>query len=284
MKVLVVNADDLGISAGVNRGIVASHACGLVTSASLIANLPAFDDAVRRIGVCPRLGVGVHLNLTCGRPLLDSGKSSLTDRDGNFHPPRRLLARLSIGAVRRAEVEDELAAQLRRVLEAGIRVTHLDTHHNVHLHPLVARCVCALAQRAEIGWVRFERQAPLMPALLIEAGLVSAGDRARRTLAACALRLPRRGGHSPQAVSRAIFGAPQMRSVALRDAFAALACSIGEGVTELVCHPGYADQDLRRADSYSEARETEMAALTDPVLRELLDQNRIELANYRSLV
>ena len=97
---LVINADDFGLSAGVNRGILAAHAAGTVTSTSLLPNLPAFDDAVRSARATPTLGIGLHFNLTTGAPVSapDQVPSLVDSATGQFHALRVLAARSLGGA------------------------------------------------------------------------------------------------------------------------------------------------------------------------------------------
>src|SRR5262249_37625092 len=121
---------------GVNRAVIEAHRGGLVTATSLIANGEAFEDAVAVICECQALSVGLHVNLTAGRPLAAGAKSSLAGRDGRFHSLRALAARLSIGAVSHRDLEAEITAQADRVIAAGIALSHFDSHENIHLHPV----------------------------------------------------------------------------------------------------------------------------------------------------
>src|SRR5919112_1525178 len=117
VRQLVVNADDFGISRGVNRGIVEAHRAGLVTSASLMSNLPSAEDALTRATTCPDLGLGLHLTLTAGRPLTPPDRvPTLVDDDGCFHLLGTLLARLSLGQVHADDLARELSAQVEWAL------------------------------------------------------------------------------------------------------------------------------------------------------------------------
>src|SRR4051812_20496543 len=147
VRQLVVNADDFGISRGVNRGIVEAHRQGLVTSASLMPNLPSAEDALTRATICPDLGLGLHLTLTAGRPLTPPYLvPTLVDEDGQFLVLGTLLARLSLGKVRADELSRELTAQVEWALKRSVHPSHLDSHHHVHTHPRVAPIVIGLAR------------------------------------------------------------------------------------------------------------------------------------------
>src|SRR5262249_44119806 len=139
LRQLVVNADDLGLTVGVNDGIFDAHALGILTSASLFASAPATADAIQRLASYPSLGVGAHLALVQGAPTPPAGKArSLVTGDGRF---RRSGKPFIVDALRRqvslADVERELTAQVERVLDAGITPTHLDAHKHVHGYPPV---------------------------------------------------------------------------------------------------------------------------------------------------
>ncbi|OQP14540.1 MULTISPECIES: chitin disaccharide deacetylase [Geobacillus thermoleovorans group] len=136
----IVNADDFGYSKGVNYGILEAFQNGVVTSATLMANMPAAEHAARLAKDHPELGVGIHFVLTCGRPLADV--PSLVNENGEF--PRRGEA--LVGA-RRGDIERELCAQLERFFSFGLTPTHIDSHHHVHEHPNVFPVVEQLAER-----------------------------------------------------------------------------------------------------------------------------------------
>src|SRR5262249_34836467 len=133
MKSLIVNADDLGWSEGVNRGIAEAHRRGIVTSASLLANGAAFVLAVELARTAPALGVGVHLNLSDGAPMAERETvTSLLNDEGEFAGgPESLLLRMARRGLDLGEVEREWEAQIGKIREAGIEPTHLDGHKHV---------------------------------------------------------------------------------------------------------------------------------------------------------
>ena len=149
MKNLIVNADDLGWTDGVNRGILDAFRGGIVTSTSLLANGSAFVAGAKAAKTAPGLGVGVHLNLSDGAPVAEPGSvMSLLDGQGKFvGGPESLLLRRARRGLLLAEVEREWDAQIRKVLEAGIRPTHLDGHKHVHMLPGLLEIALRLRQR-----------------------------------------------------------------------------------------------------------------------------------------
>lgn len=169
MKQLIVNADDLGISRGANAAILRAHREGVVTSASLMANLPAFDNAVQQVvAPCHDLGVGIHLNLTCGRPVLPSDALPLlTDGQGRFCRGfvglYRMLNRSAIRLEARRQIAAELRAQFERASAAMAAVgrrsfDHVNGHQHVHMIPGVWEIALELTEAFAAGMVRISRE------------------------------------------------------------------------------------------------------------------------------
>jgi predicted glycoside hydrolase/deacetylase ChbG (UPF0249 family) len=156
-KRLVINADDFGLCEGVNKGIIEAHTKGVLTSATIMTNMPAVKEAVELAKKFPTLGVGVHLNLTNGKPVCqDTTIGCLLDNGGNFalKPGKLALMSLLNGKVR-AAIEIELSAQIQWLIDRGIKPTHLDTHKHIHGFPTIFPIVCRLAKRFEIPAIRF---------------------------------------------------------------------------------------------------------------------------------
>ena len=271
---LVINADDFGLSAGVNRGVLEAHAAGTVSSTSLLVNAPGFANAVRAARDTPVLGVGLHLNLTTGRPVSPpDAVSSLCDRrTGRFCSLSRLIGRVLVGRVDGAEVARECAAQIERARGAGVRLTHLDGHQHTHVLPGIWGPVVEAAREAEIDVMRL--------------GLEPAVGIAWRPLAAVGQLL------LTASWRRAMRGAPPPRHA---DHFRGFALTgrrdflerllgvldrLEPGVTELMVHPGYADASLEGWVSYGAGRERELEALTSPAVRSRLGRGDIELIGF----
>jgi chitin disaccharide deacetylase len=274
---LVVNADDFGMSRGVNRGIVEAYRDGLVTSASLMPNLPSAEDALTRAATCQDLGLGLHLTLTAGRPLSPPDRvPTLVDPDGQFYVLGTLLGRLSLGQVSADDLTRELEAQVAWALRRGVRPSHLDSHHHVHIHPRVAPIVIGLARQHGVGWVRCPVEGGPSPALL---GL--APKDVARTVAISAFGLMTR-----LLVRRAgLRTTRQFRGIGLGMGFgeAGLLDTLGRlppGLTELMTHPGVPDDELARLTVFAEGRDRELAALTAPSAREMVRRRRIRLTSF----
>ncbi|MEO7651331.1 MAG: ChbG/HpnK family deacetylase, partial [Bryobacteraceae bacterium] len=153
-KRLVVNADDFGFTPDVNEGIVEAHQKGVLSATTLMANGDAFDDAVRLAAAVPSLDVGCHLVLIGGNSLLPP-----------FRPlPASVSELLTAIVSRQIRIYEEFAAQVRKIVAAGIVPTHIDTHKHTHLAPPVLNAVAAIAQDFDIPWVRRPFDLPIAAA------------------------------------------------------------------------------------------------------------------------
>lgn len=229
-RLLIVNADDLGRTEGINRGIFEAHERGLVTSATLMVGFPAAHSAAAALADHPRLGVGLHVTLTGAAPTLPPREiPSLVDSSGQLarHPD-------ALGAIAPAEVHAEVRHQVelfRRM--TGRLPTHLDSHHHSHRHPAVLDALVEVAR---------EYRLPV-----------------RRSSIEIARRLAAEGLRTTDRFEEGFFGeaATLVNLVGiLRD--------LRAGVTELMCHPGYADEELRRTSGYADDRDRERGLLTHP--------------------
>jgi chitin disaccharide deacetylase len=288
---LIVNADDFGFTAGINRAIVEAHTRGIVSSTTLMANGRAFDDAVRSAATGPRLSVGCHVVLIDGVPVLDAEQLPSITRSDSSGPRFRdglksFAARALAGRLNPQEIEIEVCAQIRKLQSAGVTVSHVDTHKHTHLFPAVLRPLLRAARACGVGAVRnpFGPSKPLKSsALLARPGLWTryAEVRILRTLAAKFREAARREGFvTPDGtLGIVVTGALDEKL------FRGIAAIIPEGTWEFVCHPGYNDADLTSARTrLRQSRETELRVLTMPEARQLLLDQGIALISYRDLL
>jgi hopanoid biosynthesis associated protein HpnK len=157
---VVVNGDDFGFSAGVNRAIVEAHKHGILSSASLMVTGPAFDDAVRQAKEHPGLAVGLHLAVVCASSALPHSKiPHLVDRDGRFPrgPVMTGLVYQFSGAARR-ELKNEIQAQLEKFVATGLPLSHVDGHLHMHMHPVVFDTLLELSGEFGIPHIRLPRE------------------------------------------------------------------------------------------------------------------------------
>jgi chitin disaccharide deacetylase len=287
---LIVNADDFGFTAGVNRAIVEAHTRGIVTSSTLMANGRALEDAVRLAKTVPGLSVGCHVVLIDGTPVLEAELlPSLTSqhsggarfRDGL----KSFAARALAGRLDEGQIEAETSAQIRKLQSAGIVVSHLDTHKHTHLFPAVLRPLLRAARACGVRAVRnpFGPRKPLKSGELLARPSLWARYAEVRILRALAGKFRDAAGREGLLTPDGTLGIVVTGALD-EQLFRSIAAIIPEGTWEFVCHPGYNDADLRQAATrLRESRETELRVLTMPEARELLSDQDIALISYRDL-
>jgi hopanoid biosynthesis associated protein HpnK len=288
---LIVNADDFGFTAGVNRAIVEAHTHGIVTSSTLMANGRAFEDAVRLAKSVHGLSVGCHVVLIDGEPVLDAkllpSITSAHSTGGRFRDRLQFFAaRALAGRLDSGEIEAEASAQIRKLQSAGVSVSHLDTHKHTHLFPAVLRPLLRAARACGVRAIRnpFGPRKPLKSSeLLARPSLWTryAEVRILRTLASTFRDSARREDLlTPDGtLGIVVTGALD------EQLFGGIAAIVPEGTWEFVCHPGYNDDDLKSAKTRLRAsRENELRVLTMPKARELLLRQGIDLISYRELI
>jgi predicted glycoside hydrolase/deacetylase ChbG (UPF0249 family) len=248
-KRLIVNADDLGYTPGVTRGIIRAHREGIVTSSSVLVNSPFAAEAIQTaMREAPALGLGLHLTLTSGRPILHANQvPNLVTPQGVFKNRTDYISGLP--SIDSAQVEMELRAQIDRFIDlAGHPPDHLDSHHHAtYLAPAVARTMLQMAAHgdtieSEVG------------AMLTE------------------LSIP-----APDYFSIRFYGPTATLGDLLN-----LLMDLPEGITELMCHPAEIDEGLA-ASSYVDGRASELAALTHSAAREVIRAEGISLITFDAL-
>ncbi|HEY1659780.1 MAG TPA: ChbG/HpnK family deacetylase [Candidatus Sulfotelmatobacter sp.] len=290
MRRLIVNADDFGYTLGVNRAIVEAHTSGIVTSTTLMASGSAFRDAACKAKQLPQLGVGCHIVLIDGEPVLDPAilRSITTRNSGSpeFRDGLKSFAfRALSGRLDPGELEAEASAQIRKIQAEGISISHLDSHKHTHLFPAVLRPILRAARACGVRALRnpFGPRRPLKSGDLLARPSLWTRYAEVRLLNALA-------GRFHDTVKKEGFVTPDGTlgvevTGSLDEAlFYAVANIIPEGTWEFVCHPGYNDGDLQRSNTrLRESRETELRVLTMPAVRQLLAEQDIKLISYRDL-
>jgi predicted glycoside hydrolase/deacetylase ChbG (UPF0249 family) len=283
---LIINADDFGLTPGVNRAIAELHQAKALTSATLMATGAAFEDAVAIAHANPTLGVGCHIVLTDGTPV-SPPKSipTLIGPDGkNFRPSLiDFIQALLRGTIREEEIEREATAQVQKLQCAGINVTHLDTHKHTHLFPAVARPLLRIAERCSVHAIRH----PFEQAWSLALGH---GNRIRRLQVQLLGRLKTHFKHQPQIreahvlTTDGTIGISATGNLYGETLHQILQAMPAEGVFELCCHPGYNDSDLDRITTRLRAhRDIERNALLTELPAIALHPNAPQLINYGNL-
>jgi hopanoid biosynthesis associated protein HpnK len=288
MKRLIVNADDFGLSPGVNRGILSGFRNGILTSTTLMANSRYFDDAVAIAKENPDLPVGVHLGLVRGDPLSPPAevRSLLDERGRLLDRPTSLAARYFLGRLSLEETERELRAQMEKVLAAGLTPTHVDTHKHVHCLPGILRAAIAAARSLGIEKVRLPYEYRFAPPRAESLPAGSGASWKARGRGAAMRWLSRN--------ARAVLSRAGMKTT---DWFLGIefgACldvdrlrlilrNLEDGVTEIMCHAGYVDDALRELSSVPPHRDVELSVVTDPRIREQIASSGIGLMSFGDL-
>ncbi len=279
MPRLIVNADDFGLTSGVNRAILELHQAGLVTSATIMARAPATAEAVEMARATPSLGAGCHFVLTGGSPVLPAGDiSSLIDpaTGAFFSSLGPLLYRLFTGRIRADHIEAEARVQIEFLQKAGLTLTHIDAHKHTHAFPQILRPLLRAARSCGITRIRNPFEPLWAVRATTQAGLLRAGMvAALLSLRSTWQRILREEGFLTTDGTLAMTGTGALDAAMIH----ALVGRAPEGTWELITHPGYCDEELARSQTrLRESREFEMRAL--PALREI---SSLELLSFASL-
>jgi len=285
LRRLIINADDFGLTLGVNRAIVEAHTNGVVTSATMMANAATFNNALHLTQSTPTLGVGCHIVLVDGKPLLPPDQIPDLVEPGTPHFHRSLSTFIGLALrnlIHPDQIEAEATAQIRKLQTAGIQVSHLDTHKHTHMFPQVLHPLLRAARACGVSAVRnpFE---PVRVSLLKQSPRIFKRwleVKALRTLVDKFLRATKQAGISTPAGTLGIAAT----GILDEKLFNLIVSHIPEGTWEFVCHPGYNDADLQEVQTrLRESRAQELRILTSANIRQALGKRGIELVSYRVL-
>jgi len=294
MRRLIINADDFGLTAGVNRAIVEAQRHGIVTSATLMANARAFDEAAGLARSMTAQGAGFsagcHVVLMDGEPVLPPEQvPSLLQpgtNNGDFRSKLNDFVLASFrGKLQPGEIEAEASAQIRRLQAAGIQPSHFDTHKHAHMFPAVLRPLLRAAQACGIPAVRnpFGQVWPLPFGDIVRKRhlwtrfaqlnvLRNFSAQFRREVETHGMRT------TDGSVAVLVTGSLDLK------VFDKIMDRLPEGTWEFVCHPGYNDAELTRVlTRLRQSREQELALLTSLEAKDILQQRGIELISYLQL-
>ena len=262
MKTLILNADDYGRTASISKGIRQAHLDGLVTTTTAMMNFPTVQDDLRTaMAECPKLGLGVHLTLTAGRPVLPASQlPTLTTPNGTFFRLNDLGN--AYAQVNPIELKAEWRAQIEKLLATGATIDHLDSHHHTSYY-------------TEAGF-------GIMLDLAAEYGAPLRRPRALANPDNDRLEFTERILRERSAWCPGNFVTDFYDEGATLDNLLKIFNSLPEGVTEIMSHPGYVDEEILRDSAYNTQRERELAILTDPQARAALEANGVKLATFRS--
>ena len=282
MKKVIINADDFGLSKGVNEGIILAHQKGILTSTSIMANMPGFAQAVELAKQNERLGVGLHLNIVRGQPLSPVYKvGSLLNKEQNFFSNIFIILRkLWSKKIKKQEIELEFRAQIEKVLENNLQISHFDSEKHTHCLPALLKIVLKLGKEYNIKRIRYINEYCITPRL-------SQSAKAIFTSLSCLSmkeKIKENGISTPDR-SYGICKSGRMSSSRIKKVLT----NLKDGVTEIMVHPGFMTQELmdleKEIGSYyiNKYREKELRALLDEDLKKIISDKEISLINFNQL-
>lgn len=274
MKELIVNADDFGLHPAINAGVRKAHQHGIVTAASLLANGEAYEEAIT-IAQQDGLDTGIHLTLTGGAPVsAPAAVPSLLDDNLEFHPTiSGFLVRYFCGSIRLAEVEVEWRHQIQRMVDSGLRPSHLDGHQHVHLLPRLFELCLRLADDFNIRYIRAPEQFPfLIPAVPLKRRLV--GGLLAYSLKHCPTQRDRPPDSPNSLMGMDVSGHLNLpRLQRMLDLLPA-------GVSELHCHPALGAGQSSGLPDWGFEWDIELESLSHPKIRQEIDRLGISLRSF----
>lgn len=279
LRYIIINADDFGRHAEINRAVEEGLVHGCLRSATVMPGGAAFAGAIDIARRHEELGLGVHFTLVDGHPILPPEEiPSLVGSEGDFLPDHTaLLKRYLKGGVNLEEVRRELAAQLQKVEATGIPISHVDSHQHMHTLPGIIDIVLDLAARAGIRAVRTPRT-PLFAGAFGGLGQLVGrlGLSTLARLAAC--KAHRRGLLTPDNFAGIVAGEAVSEGELLH-----LIAHLPQGTTEVMMHPGMKNDVLQEDSGWQHDFEAELAAILSPRVGEALRKAEVEPVNFRHL-
>lgn len=278
---LIINADDFGLCSGVNKAVAQAHTKGVLTSTTIMANMPAADEAVKTAKQLPNLGVGVHLNLFEGKPLSkNESVNCLLNADGDFALTPAKMSFLSVARRKvRNAIRTELTAQIQWVIDNGLKPTHLDSHKHIHSFPVIFLIVCDLAKRFEIPAIRFT----LEPKQLLAMPWPLPGEGGRKRAKAIRIMAKINRIQNP-----ALFKTDCLLGVAHTgkidvNFLKAVALYSSAATAEVMTHPGFTDGLDNIRTRLRHQRKGEFEALCSEKTKQYFKDAGIKLVHYGNL-
>ena len=272
MRKIIINADDFGLTTKINEAVLRAHRNGTLTSATLMANGLAVKEAVEIAMDNPKLGVGIHLNLTVLKPILPYKEvTSLINSQGFFNK-----AHWKLPFKKGRQARDEWEAQINKLLDMGLKPTHLDSHHHIHLYPPFTKIILDLARHYGIPCIRlinprsieFMYIGGLFNGFMTKEILTRSWKYAQKIQRPCTVV-----GIENFNVSKIT---ELIDRLGLPEDFKGL-----QGIHELFLHPGLnGDKQLDGVSSLKDQRQKDLELLLDPKIKEILSRGDIELVNY----
>jgi len=289
MKRIIIHADDFGLSKSINQGIIKAYREGVLTSASLMVNMPGFENAVDSLKNNSALDIGLHINLFRGKPVIPfHAIRTLTDENGFFlQGVFKIVKRIYQKRLNLTELELECDAQMKKALDNGIKITHIDSEKHLHLFNHVYRIIVKLARKYGINKIRNINEYPYIARFMLDRNHIFNSSLCKATaLQILSMRVKKI--NSINYIKSTDYSFGLLGSMTLNK-YERLFNYLEEGTTEILCHPGYIDEEWRQPPLNRERyyininREKELNALLSPALKETIHKLNIGLINYKEL-
>lgn len=281
MKQLIINADDFGLDETVNLGIIQGYTTGIVTSTTIMPSGNAFEHAVTLASAHKQLGIGVHLTLVGEKTICEpSTIRTLVDIEGRLSPQYpQFLVRYCLGQIQLNDIQRELTAQVQKVVDAGLSITHLDSHQHMHIVPGIIDITIDIAKRFNIKAIRIPAEPYLflggypfsVVRFIARGGLTYLAQLARK-------KIQRQGLTSPRHFFGMLAGGNMREEFLLH-----IIDALPEGISEIMMHPGINDDILKAMYNWNQQWQAELSAITSPTVRQHVTNNDINLVSYREL-
>jgi len=282
MKYLIINADDFGLHETVNLGIIHGFTSGFITSTTMMAGGKAFEHAISLASTHPQLGIGVHLTLVGEKSVCDPDKvKSLLDNEGYLAPQYpQFLLRYILGQIQLSDIRRELTAQVQKIVDSGIPITHLDSHQHMHIVPGIINVTIDIAKEFGIKAVRIPAEPyfflghyPCSPLRVVaRAGLTCLAQLATRKIRKNQLLMPEH-----------FFG--MLAGGNMREEFLLnIIDALPDGISEIMMHPGTNNEVLNNSYGWDYHGQEELAAVTSDNVRHRLADKNVTLISFRDLV
>lgn len=281
MKQLILNADDFGLDDTVNTGIIQGHLSGIITSTTIMPSGKSFEHAIALASTNKRLGIGVHLTLVGEKTICEpSAIKTLVDLEGRLSPQYpQFLVRYCLGQIQLDDIHRELTAQVQKVVDAGITITHLDSHQHMHIVPGIIDITIDIAKKFNIKAIRI----PAEPYLFLggypfsvvrfigRGGLTFLAQLARK-------KIRKQGLTSPRHFFGMLAGGNMREEFLLQ-----IIDALPEGISEIMMHPGVNDDILKSMYNWNNHWQAELAAITSPTVSQHVKKNNINLISFKEL-
>ena len=278
MKRLIVNADDFGMTRGINRGIIEANGKGIVTAASIMVTGWAFEEAVQLARENPNLDIGLHLSLTVGMPALnDPAVNRYLTSHGTFRLTNRdILINLILHNISPSIFYREIEAQFMKALDTRLPINHIDGHESIHVFPGIREMVFKLMGRYGIPFIRLSYEGISLRGLWKL-------KRWKKTLinlfGLLHGRQIRRRGIRTTDYYYGTFDAGYLG----KEKLMATILNLKEGTSEIMCHPGYRDECFDRISGGRYLPDQELRALIDAEVKNLLHERGVHLISFQDL-